>query len=64
MHDFAGGLYAVQTLFDPFVDPFGRIPAGWKGLHEWVIGSTIAAAGNTSGWRSWWRGRMRAGGRI
>ena len=40
LRDFAGGLYAVQTLFDPFVDPFARIPAGWNALHEWVIGSS------------------------
>jgi AraC family transcriptional regulator len=45
MRDFAGGLYAVQTLFDPFVDPFGRIPAGWKRLHEWVIGSSQYRSG-------------------
>ena|SRR5664279_1168814 len=42
---FAGGLYAVQALFDPFVDPFGRIPAGWKALHEWVIGSSDCRSG-------------------
>ncbi len=45
VRDFAGGLYAVQTLFDPFVDPFGRIPAGWKALHEWVIGSHNCRSG-------------------
>jgi AraC family transcriptional regulator len=38
--DFAGGLYAVQTLYKPFVDPFARIPQGWKELHEWVTGSS------------------------
>ena len=43
--DFAGGLYAVQTLYDPFVDPFARIPAGWKALHEWVIGSNQYRSG-------------------
>jgi hypothetical protein len=45
VRDFAGGLYAVQTLFDPFVDPFRRIPAGWKALHEWVIGSSQYRSG-------------------
>jgi AraC family transcriptional regulator len=45
IQDFAGGLYAVQTLFDPFVDAFGRIPAGWKALHEWVIGSSHYRSG-------------------
>ncbi len=43
--DFAGGLYAVQTLHNPFVDPFARIPAGWKALHEWVIGSSQYRSG-------------------
>ncbi len=45
IQDFPGGLYAVQTLHDPFVDPFARIPPGWKGLHEWVIGSSQYRSG-------------------
>ena len=53
VRDFAGGLYAVQTLFDPFVDPFGRIPAGWKALHEWVTGSSHSRGGCRSGEHQW-----------
>jgi hypothetical protein len=34
--DFAGGLYAVMALTEPFADPFAMIPAGWQRLHEWV----------------------------
>jgi len=45
MRDFAGGLYAVQTLYHPFENPFARIPAGWKALHEWVIGSSQCRSG-------------------
>ena len=45
LREFAGGLYAVQTQYDPFVDPFGRIPAGWKALHEWVIESSECRSG-------------------
>jgi AraC family transcriptional regulator len=45
LRDFAGGLYAVQTLHHPFEDPFARIPAGWKALHEWVIGSSQYRSG-------------------
>lgn len=36
---FAGGLYAVLTIYKPFDDPCKRIPAGWKVLHQWVIES-------------------------
>jgi hypothetical protein len=57
VRDFAGGLYAVQTLFDPFVDPFGRIPAGWKALHEWVIGSSECRSGEHQ-----WMEEIVAGG--
>jgi hypothetical protein len=36
MRDFPGGHYAAMTVYDPFVDPFAHIPAGWGALHEWV----------------------------
>ena len=36
---FSGGLYATALLVHPFDDPYGKIPAGWKALHEWVIAS-------------------------
>lgn len=36
VRSFAGGLYAQMTIYDPFVDPFARIPAGWSRLHQWV----------------------------
>lgn len=45
IRDFAGGLYAVMTLYHPMVDPFARIPQGWKELHEWVIGSSQYQSG-------------------
>jgi hypothetical protein len=45
IRDFTGGLYAVMTLLHPFSDPFGRIPRGWKELHEWVIGSSSYQSG-------------------
>jgi DNA gyrase inhibitor GyrI len=45
MRDFAGGLYAVMTLYHPMVDPFARIPQGWKELHDWVIGSSQYQSG-------------------
>jgi predicted transcriptional regulator YdeE len=45
IRDFAGGLYAVKTLHNPFVDPFTYIPQGWKELHEWVIGSSQYRSG-------------------
>ena len=37
--DFAGGLYAVMRITDPFTDPFEVIPAGWKRLVEWAKAS-------------------------
>lgn len=45
IRDFTGGLYAVMTLYHPMVDPFARIPQGWKELHEWVIGSSQYQSG-------------------
>jgi ribosomal protein S18 acetylase RimI-like enzyme/DNA gyrase inhibitor GyrI len=34
--DFAGGLYAVMKINDPFKNPFEVIPAGWNRLVGWV----------------------------
>lgn len=34
---FPGGTFAALTLFEPFADPFERIPAGWDMLHEWAV---------------------------
>lgn len=31
-----GGLFAVLRVRDALVDPYARIPAGWKRLWEWV----------------------------
>ncbi len=31
-----GGLYAVLRVRDALVDPYVRIPAGWKRLGDWV----------------------------
>lgn len=31
-----GCTYAVLTIYEPFIDPFSRIPQGWKRLVEWV----------------------------
>lgn len=31
-----GGRYAVLRITDPFVDPFTRIPQGWRKLVDWV----------------------------
>ncbi len=31
-----GGLYAVLRVRDALVDPYARIPAGWKRLGEWT----------------------------
>ncbi len=31
-----GGLFAVMRVRDALVDPYARIPAGWKRLWEWV----------------------------
>lgn len=28
--------YAVLRITEPFIDPFGSIPTGWKMLREWV----------------------------
>jgi hypothetical protein len=42
---FPGGLYGAMTLYQPFSDPFNRIPGGWKILHEWVIGSEQVQGG-------------------
>lgn len=46
VQDFKGGQYAVMTLICPFTNPFETIPAGWKFLHEWVIGSGQYQGGN------------------
>jgi DNA gyrase inhibitor GyrI len=40
IRDFAGGLYAVMTIRDPFTKPFDYIPSGWQVLWKWVQGST------------------------
>lgn len=37
IREFPGGRFAAMTLYEPFVDPFERIPTGWDALHEWVI---------------------------
>lgn len=39
IREFAGGLYAVMTLYHPFEAPFERIPAGWQHLMDWVNAS-------------------------
>ncbi len=36
-----GGLYAVLRVRDALIDPYARIPAGWKRLGEWVRGSRV-----------------------
>ncbi len=36
IRDFAGGLYAVMTIYDPFAKPFEWIPSGWQALWKWV----------------------------
>ena len=36
IHRVPGGLYAVMRVPDALVDPYARIPAGWKRLGEWV----------------------------
>lgn len=46
IRNFPGGLYAVMTLYDPFEDPFQRIPGGWHQLHEWVISSDRYRSGS------------------
>lgn len=47
VHDFPGGRFAAMTLYDPFADPFARIPAGWDLLHEWVISHGLESPGET-----------------
>jgi len=34
--DFAGGIYAVMRIDDPFTNPFEVIPGGWNRLVGWV----------------------------
>ncbi|MCL5999112.1 MAG: effector binding domain-containing protein [Chloroflexi bacterium] len=36
LKDFAGGLYAVMKISDPFADAFNTIPQGWQRLWGWA----------------------------
>lgn len=45
IREFPGGHFAAMTVYDPFVDPFAHIPAGWMALHEWVTAHGMVAPG-------------------
>ncbi len=42
---FAGGLYAVMKVSDPFTDPFAVIPTGWQRLAQWAEANPDYAIG-------------------
>ena len=53
IQDFAGGLYATMTIYQPYTNNGYWISYGWKLLHEWVIVGELYRSANHQWLEEW-----------